>query len=461
MPEAIDAFTFDRGVNTRKNSAGLEDGELQECSGFTLDNDGFIKPMKPRVKIDSTAYGEIKNLHRYMNTVVMSEGDNLRYRWDLRGFCDKYTAPDNDFTLVGTGYDAKTRMVDYSGWIYMVNGHLNKAFYVDALYPWGVDSPTKAPSVSAGSASNPNGTYICYYTYRVRFPSGMEYETGPSPSASVTVSSQAITWAGITPCSYSSSDVIITRKLYRYSTSLAATYYVTEITDNTTETYSDTATDASIQTNDTLSTTSYSTPPEGMTDIEFYIYRLFGIKGEYLYWSEPYIPFGFKTTSSINVCGEDLSAVMYWGDQLYIASKSKWYRLSGTDPDTWSIKQTFSDKGIINTHTVKATKYGLLGLWHDGIYTFDGSVSKNITEKQLGTSMFKAISDTSVCYAEWDGQKYYLYYPETGSTLSKCLVIDFTFYPELRFYNDPFIATAHQYHQPTGRRYMARLDSTA
>ena len=460
MAESVDTFSFDKGINTRKNPTLLDEGEMQSCSGFSFENDGYITPMKPRVKITSDAYGEIRNLHRYLNTILMAEGNNIRYAWDLRGFCDNYTAPDNNFAYAGNGTPYRYRTVDYSGLIYMVNGNGNKMFFKDTLYTWGINNPTEAPQLAAGAGSNPNGTYTCYYTYLVKFPNGMEYETGPSPSSSVTVASQAITWSGISPCLYSGTGVVIHRKLYRYSTSLAAVYYVATIADNTTTTYSDTATDASLQTNDILSTVSYTAPPENMTDIEFYIYRMFSIKGEYLYWSEPYIPFGFKATSSINVSGDELVAVMFWGDQLYIGTSSKWYRLSGTDPDTWSIKQTFADKGIINTHTVKSTKYGILGLWYDGLYVFDGSVAKNVTEKKIGTELFTStISDRDACYAEWDGKKYYFYYPESGSTLSKCLVIDFTFYPDIRFYHDPFIASAHQFHLPTGRRYIARFDS--
>jgi len=460
MPEVTDAYSFDKGINTRKSTTALGDGELQECSGFTLDNDGFLKPMKPRVKLASDAYGTIKNIHRYMNTVLMCEDANIRYAWDLRGYCDNYTAPDNNYTLAGAGVDARYSIVDYNGWILMVNGFKNVIFCKDTIYDWGVPNPSKAPVGTAGAAGNPNGTYNLYYTYVIKFANGMEYETGPSAPASVTVTSQKITWSGIVPSPYGGSGVEIKKRLYRYSSGLAETYYVTEIA-NATTTYSDDATDATIQLNETLSTEAYSTPPDSMTDIDLYIYRMFGIKGTYLYWSEPYIPFGFKTTSNINVCENDLKAVRFWGDQLYMASANRWYRLSGTDPDSWGIKNTFADNGVINPHTVEVTKYGIIGLNYDGIYMFDGSVSKNITEKHIGTSLFlDDISDTDACFAEYDGSKYYFYYPESGTALSKCLVIDFTFYPELRFYNDPFIATAHQFHQPTGRRYIARLDTT-
>jgi hypothetical protein len=287
------------------------------------------------------------------------------------------------------------------------------------------------------------------------------YETGPSPPTTVSCTSQYLNWSNIGICPYSATGVEINRCLYRYSADLGATYFYYTIPNNTQTTleYDDTP-DATLATNEQISTTSYSVPPDGFSDIELYLQRIFGIKGTYLYWSEPYLPFTFKTTSSINVTdvGNELTAVVFWGDQLYLSSKSKWYRLAGSDPDTWAIKNTFADNGIINPHTAIATKYGIPGLSYDGIYLFDGSISKNITEKKLGRKMFLDISDYDACYAEYDGSHYYFYYPESGSVLSKCIIIDFTFYPEYRFYNDPFIATAHEFHIPTGRRYLARLD---
>jgi hypothetical protein len=78
MPESADTFSFDKGINTRKNPSLLTDGETQECSGFTLDGDGYLKAMKPRAQVHHSPYGEIRNIHRYMNTLIMAEGENLR-----------------------------------------------------------------------------------------------------------------------------------------------------------------------------------------------------------------------------------------------------------------------------------------------------------------------------------------------------------------------------------------------
>ena len=460
MPESVDTFSFDKGINTRKNPSLLTDGETQECSGFTLDGDGYLKAMKPRAQVHHSPYGEIRNIHRYMNTLVMAEGENLRYKWDLRGFCDLYIPPSEEFENIGSGWAYRYKMINYKRWIFMANGHANRVFSKDNIFDWAVANPVNACSGAAGAAGNPNGTYSLYYTYLIKFPNGEQYETAQSPPVTVSVTNQKITWSNIGICPYTGTGIEINRCLYRYSSTMAATYYVTTIGDNTTTTYTDDATDATLETNEQITTTGYGPAPDAFIDIELYLQRIFGIKGTYLYWSEPYLPFAFKPASSINVTdvGNELTSVIFWGDQLYLSSKSKWYRLSGSDPDTWAIKNTFSDTGIINPRTVKGTKYGVPALNYDGIYIFDGSISKNITEKRLGRKMFLDISDYDACYSEWDGTRYYFYYPTTGSTLSNCLIIDFTFYPEFRFYTDPFVATAHQFHVPTGRRYLARLD---
>jgi hypothetical protein len=195
-----------------------------------------------------------------------------------------------------------------------------------------------------------------------------------------------------------------------------------------------------------------------MTDLAVYPQSLFGIKGNALYWTEAYAPFNCTDTGNgiVTKEDEDLIACMEWGDQLFLASADRWYRLQGTDPTTWSIRRTFTDVGLINKNTLKRSKYGLIGLWNDGIYLFDGSINRNITEKKVGRAFFTDLSDLSVCYSEFDGQKYYFYYASTGSTVDKCLVIDFAYHPEYRIYHDDFIAEAHFLYKENNTRYLAK-----
>ena len=352
--------------------------------------------------------------------------------------------------------NARPRFADSQKFLFTVDGEFKKAFIDDNAYEWGVDNPDIGPVVVIGAAGNPDGTYSCYATFYITWPNGKVYETGPSPVGTVVASSEAIEWSRIPTCKYDGDDLIIYRRLYRTVSGTA--YLVDTMENNTATTYSDDVTDSSLQAATALSTTGYSTPPIGCGDVEIHLHRAFLIKDNYMYWSESYAPFAFKGTSSVVVTedGEDLVGLAVWADQLYIASNRQWYRLQGTDPDTWSKKSTFTDAGVINRNTLKKSKYGLIGLWYDGIYLFDGATSKNLTEKKLGREFFTDLSDTSVCYAEFDGYVYHFYYASTGSTLDSHLVLDFRVFPNVRVYHDDFIADAEQFYAETGDVYLAK-----
>ena len=81
---------------------------------------------------------------------------------------------------------------------------------------------------------------------------GRVYETGPSPAGSVTVSDEKVSWTDIGISTYETATVW--RKLYRYNTTLADTYYVGTIKDNTTTTYTDNVSDVTLLLGTTLST---------------------------------------------------------------------------------------------------------------------------------------------------------------------------------------------------------------
>lgn len=456
MPEGFDSFLFDKGLNLRKDTEKLQDGELAICSGLSFEKDGYLTPLAPRVAKTHDTYGTIRNLHKYMNKIIMSEGSNIRYKWDLRDYCGLYTEANGNYTLAGNGYARRHRVIDYNGWTFMVNGYKNLAFLNGYMYDWALPNPTQTPVGAAGAGGNPNGTYYLYYTFVYYFPNGDVYESGPSAYSTVSVSSQKIEWTNIGVSPYVGEGVKIKRALYRYSTTLADIYYVASIGDNTTTTYSDNIADGTVQLNAIMTSDEFSQPPDDIVDIELYLFYLFAIKGTYLYWSEAYRPFNFKSTSAINFSdGDDLMGVVYWGDQLYIPTHSKWFRLYGSDPDTWAKKETYAETGINNTYTLKKTRYGILGSNYDGIYLFDGSTSRNMTLKQLGRDLFKSVYNHDTTWAEYDGLKYYYYYSTTQDEPDTCLVCDFTKYPDIIFSNDPFIPTTQEFCSVTKRKVYA------
>lgn len=455
----IEAITFSKGLNLRKNPFLLSEGELVSCSGFSFDIDGQMTAREARTQeeiIDTETGSLINGLHRYGSSMYASS----------RAYCPGKQAHFNYIYKadVGSNYEKiavlagnkRPRFADYNGFTFMVDGESKKACINGNVYEWGVENPSHAPDVVPGVAGNPDGDYSCYVTFWIQFPNGKTMETGPSAVAEVTVVTQKITWSHIPVCPYSAEDVIIHRRLYRTVSGTA--YLVTRIPDNTQTTYTDDVTDATLQAAAALGTTGYSTPPNYATDIAVYLERIFLIKENKLYWSEAYSPFTFKATSYV-VVGEEnevLKAVVNWGDQLYIGSSREWYRLQGSDPDTWAIKRTFSDCGTITRDTVVRTKYGLLTLHYNGIYIFDGSFSRNLTARYLGESFFTDLDDLSVSWAEFDGTRYWFYYASSDSTLDSCIIIDFTYAPEYRIYSDNFVADAFMWYPETGVKYLAK-----
>ena len=458
MPELIMPIGFEGGISN-KSSILLDENEMQTCSGLVYDKMGILKCRPTRTAVNATAVGSIHTLSRYINWLLEGDGSSIRYKWDLNGYCDLYTPADENFTLMGSlESSSRLSVADYVNWMFFVNGRDIKAMTKGNLYEWGVLAPSYAPTAASSGSGTIDGAYTIYYTYYVKFPNGEVVESGPSPSGSFTASTDdTVAWGSIQACPYTGTGIIAWRRLYRTVSGVA--YHIATIKDNTTTTYSETYTDAQVQAFSSMDCLYYDVPPAGLTQIEYYLQRVWGIAGNTLYPSEAYLPFNFNPLRTLAVCDEDeeLKTLKKWGDQLYMAPERTWFRLQGNDPDTWGIKNTFADAGVINGHTVKVTKYGILGLWYDGLYVFDGSVSRNITADKIGKSLFlDTISDVNACYAEWDGRCYNFYYPTSGTTISQCLTIDFAAYPNLRFYNDDFIATAHHYHVPTGIRYLGK-----
>lgn len=466
----MEVFSFDKGMNLKKGRLLYDVGELYTCKGFSFEHDGVLECRSPKTKglaIDALTTSVVNGIHRYADRIYASSkalcpgiaSVFATAGWTQPTFNYLYYRDVNGTSFANIdlfGGNTRPRWCDFEDFVFVVDGSSKKAFYKGNVYKWGIPAPSSAPILALGAAGNPNATYDCYVTFVVRFPNNKYVETAPSPVASIVATLDKIEWSKIPTSSYSGTDIQIYRRLYR--TVSGTPYLVKEIADNTTTTYSDDITDANLQAASILETESYILPPDFGVDLSMYLQRIFVIVGSRLYWSEAYMPFVFLDTSDVVITkdNEPLVALQDWGDQLYICSASRWYRLQGTDPDTWAIKRTFADNGVINKHTLKRTKYGLVGLWYDGIYNFDGVMTKNLTEKKLGREFFLDIPDLSTSYAEFDGERYYFYYCSTGTTVDKCVIVDFSTAPDYRVIEDNFVAQAHEFSRETGINYFGK-----
>lgn len=706
----IEPITFGKGLNLRRSPLMLQDGELVTCEGFSFSKDGEMTARDSVQTVNTTAIGSINAIHRYSNHVIVGDGGNIRYKWDLDGYCDNYVPPNGDFTFLGNlASSGRWRTADYSGFTFIaMQGDMyafNNGYYFNCS---SITSPSSNPTVTSSGGSGAQSVHTWYYTYVYRFKNGHQYESGLSPSYSQTVYAtgqtatitafnstkytmsgsipinggidiyavavyhfdgadqgttitdssiggthsgtcsggaeldtaqkkfgesslalyetssscvtisdsaefdfssgdwtidfwakfsqfpdmdkkvalyyhgtdsnnycvlyaqhtswmgteyMAITWDqyasgsrtghletlfdlsqfynwnhiaisskyisagnrywyvflnGISGATFNNSttplnftgdvyigghssigymngwidELRITKGIPRWITSFSVAteaysgdsvvspvdnndgvdvfwkaYKTSDSIGNVYECYdgidkyslsaTDTYDDSTVLNNSVCTTTNYGPWPSGIIDVAVHLQRLFGIKDNEIYYSEPYLPFAVDAFNNIAVtpAGENLTSVVEWGGSLFIASAPTWHRLNGTSDDTWSVVATFSDVGTINRHTVKKALQGIVSLYHDGIYLFDGFRSRNISDQKLGRAFFDAITSKSSCFAEFHNNKYYFYYPSTGTTCNKCMMIDFTSYPDLKYYYDNFVPNAFEFHVPTGIKY--------
>jgi len=190
---AIEPITFDKGLNTARSPLLLAEGELVTAVGMSYANEGVIEPRESRQKVSVTQYGTISAIRRSVNNVLLVDGENVRWKWDLDGYCDLYVPPNGDFTLLGTLLGtARPRIADFDDFAFIATKDSRKAFVSGNLYDWDIPAPQNPPSAAAGAAGNPTGTYSLYYTYLIYFPNGRAVETAPSPAGSFCILSSMV-----------------------------------------------------------------------------------------------------------------------------------------------------------------------------------------------------------------------------------------------------------------------------
>jgi hypothetical protein len=140
----------------------------------------------------------------------------------------------------------RARVALLNRWAIVVNApSVNLQIDADTqtAYKLTLTAPATTASLATGSTgtSYPYGTYRYAYTYAITTGSTVISESAMSPTAGpITVNKQAVV---LTNISTSSDTQVTARILYRTATGGVDFYKVTTINDNSTTTYTDTATD--------------------------------------------------------------------------------------------------------------------------------------------------------------------------------------------------------------------------
>lgn len=129
----------------------------------------------------------------------------------------------------------------------------------DAL---GITAPASAPTVAAGAAGNPSGTYNCYVRY-VDVRDGHSVYSNLSPVGTVTVTSQKIAWSSIAQSSENRCNKIELWRTISTATSSNKLFLVTTLNDGTTSYADDNNSDATMLALEGTSSYMLYTKPDG------------------------------------------------------------------------------------------------------------------------------------------------------------------------------------------------------
>lgn len=149
-----------------------------------------------------------------------------------------------------------------------------------------------------------------------------------------------------------------------------------------------------------------------------------------LYWSDIGSFESFTSTNFLYVpspkSADPIVGLVVFNDNLYIFTrKTKWV-LYGADSTSFVLRKATGLKGAVHKETIKATRSHIYFLSDDGIYRFNGGIDEVISEDI--TNDVRGIADKTKCSAGIANNRYYLYYPPSGSgTSTQCFVFNINY----------------------------------
>ena len=120
--ENIELFTFSKGLHPGREDHALDEGELATASAIEYNEAGRIDIRTPMETVNTSVLGTIHSIHRFNNFLLAGDAANVRFKWDLDGYCNLYTPANKNFTTVGTLVAGKWRTADYNDCIFITDG---------------------------------------------------------------------------------------------------------------------------------------------------------------------------------------------------------------------------------------------------------------------------------------------------------------------------------------------------
>lgn len=112
------------------------------------------------------------------------------------------------------------------------------------------------------------------------------------------------------------------------------------------------------------------------------------------------------------------------GNSLYIFQRRAIWRLYGNSPANFELRNVSNEIGMIDKRTLVEYDDILMFLSDEGIYMFDGSSFKNVSENKVNTLIASWANKTSPTATLWDNKYLISYTPSGGSSNSEALYLD-------------------------------------
>jgi hypothetical protein len=348
---------------TTKNT--VISGAMQRCKNLRLDEDG------KRIVRDGTTKIRDEALDQTRVHTIVNMGP-VRYVFAGTKIYRNETAIETGLTdrpwsgVVASPFNSETEMV------YACNGAENKRIEGSNVYNWGIEAPTNAPTVEAGSSTGLTGDYNAKYSYARKEGSTVVVESNLSDAASsaVTLADQSLKINFTQP-----TDAQVTHiRVYRTLTDGATYYHDQDIAIGGNNYVDSTTADGSLG---TIEHTDHNPPPSGMTLVAGPTFdgTLLGVVDNLLYFSKPKEPDYWPTADYIQCTARTfpLNSITFHNGQAYVLSMRHLNYIQGTGATTFfplpmeAVTGARGRNGALSVHG-----HGIFHTGADGLYLYSG-----------------------------------------------------------------------------------------
>lgn len=389
-----------------------ESGAMTRCKNLRLNEGGVARTRYGSSKLNATAI-PVAIGH-------IAEQEGYRYAFGTSIYQDEvsigsgYTSADW-MSMLYNAYNSTTKN------LFALNGTERVRIDGEDVYNWGIDAPTVAPTLGAGSGSGLTGDYNAKYSYCRKEGTTVVCESNLSPAAA---SAQALTDDPLSVTWTASADAQVTHvRIYRTLADGLIYYHDKDVAIGTTTTTTTTS-DAGLG---TIEHDDHDRPPAGTVIIgPNYDGACFIIKDNRVYFALSKRPEYWPSDYYVEAGPIDypLVAACFFNGQLHVASKHEIYLVAGSGPETYfpyGQNALTGARGRFGMLPIKGL--GILHVGKDGIYLFNTGADNKLTGAQYDkvfrgedSGAMPGVGDLSTAWLIQHGNTFYFGYAAADNT---------------------------------------------